>query len=92
MVKIKLVRTGKRNQPSYRLVVQEAKSKTGGRAIDNLGFYNPLTDPATIQIDAKKYTSWIKKGAQPTNTVRHLYNKYLSSDKPEKKTKGTTQP
>lgn len=75
MLKIRLTRTGKRGQPSYRIIVKEAKSKRDGRYTDLLGFYNPLTNPATIKLDKKKYLSWIKKGAQPTNTVRHLAKK-----------------
>ena len=72
MLKIKLQRTGKRNQPSYRIVVQEARSKNSGTYIDLLGTYNPLTEPFTLNLDKKKYLEWVKKGAQPTDTVRRL--------------------
>jgi len=75
MLKIRLKRTGKRNQPSFRIVVTEARSKQGGKFTDLLGHYNPLTKPSTIKLDKAKYQKWIKKGAQPTDTVRHLAQK-----------------
>ena len=72
MLKIKLLRVGKKNQPSYRVVVVEAKSKMGGKYLVSLGFYNPLTKPATVKIDKKTYLEWIAKGAQPTVRVKKL--------------------
>lgn len=75
MLKIRLKRTGKKNQPSYQIVVIKARSKRDGKYVDSLGYYNPLTNPATIKLDKKKYQEWVKKGAQPTQTVRHLFNK-----------------
>ena len=75
MLKIRLTRTGKRGQPSYRIVVVEARSKRDGKYTDLLGFYNPLTNPATIKLDKKKYDYWLEKGAQPTSTVRNLAQK-----------------
>ena len=75
MVKIRLTRTGKRGQPSYRIIVVDQRSKRDGKYIDNLGFYNPLTQPATIKLDQKKYQDWLNKGAQPTLTVRSLAKK-----------------
>lgn len=75
MLKIKLSRTGKKNQPSFRVVVQEARSKSDGKAIEVLGHYMPLSQPAVIKIDKKRYLEWINKGAQPTNTVRQLYKR-----------------
>lgn len=72
MLKIKLTRTGKRNQPHYRIVVAEARSKNDGKVVDSLGYYNPLTKPSTIELDAKKYQRWLSQGAQPTRTVRNL--------------------
>lgn len=77
MLKIKLFRAGKRNQPAYRIVIAEAKSKRDGRYIDLLGTYNPLASPAKVNIDRKKYQEWIQKGAQPTDTVKHLYQNLL---------------
>ena len=75
MLKIKLTRTGKRNQPSYRIVVQERRSKRDGKYIDNLGYYYPLSNPKTVKVDRKKYEEWINKGAQPTETVRRIVKK-----------------
>ena len=75
MLKIKLSRTGKKDQPHYRIVVAEAKSKRDGKTTDILGSYNPNVTPKEIVLDTKKYNNWIEKGAQPTNTVRNLYNK-----------------
>lgn len=75
MLKIKLTRLGKRNQPHYRVVVNEAKTRRDGKYVDMLGHYNPLVNPAEIVIDMEKYASWLKKGAQPTETVAHLAKK-----------------
>lgn len=75
MLKIKLTRRGKKNQPSYRIVVAEAQSKRDGKYLDLLGFYNPLTKPATIKINKESYLNWLKKGARPTETVKKLVKK-----------------
>lgn len=75
MLKIRLARTGKKGQPSYRIVVAERRSKRDSKFVTNLGFYNPLTEPATIKIDKTQYQAWIAKGAQPSDTVRSLVAK-----------------
>lgn len=75
MLKIKLSRTGRKNQPSYRVVVAEARSKRDGKVVDNLGYYNPLSKSAEVVIDKKKFQEWISRGAKPTITVEHLYKK-----------------
>lgn len=75
MLKIKLTRTGKKNQPSFRIVVAEARSKRDGQYTDCLGFYYPLSKPKVVKIDKKKYQEWLAKGAQPTETVRRLAEK-----------------
>ena len=77
MLKIKLVRTGKRNQPSYRIVVAEAKSKLQGKYLELLGHYDPLQNPHLVRINKEKYLSWIKKGAQPTKRVSSLIKAVL---------------
>ena len=77
MLKIKLVRVGKKHQPSYRIVVVEAKSKLNGKYLDQVGFYNPLTEPHTVRLDKQKYSGWIEKGAQPTERVRSLVKKLI---------------
>lgn len=73
MLKIRLRRTGKRNQPSYRIVVTEARSKRNGKYLENLGNWFPKTEE--IKIDKKRYHYWLKFGAQPTEKVRKLYEK-----------------
>lgn len=75
MLKIKLQRVGKKNQPSYRIIVAEAKSKLSGKYVDLLGTYDPKTNPSSFKIDIKKYKSWLMKGAQPTKTIRLLTKK-----------------
>ena len=76
MLKIKLSRIGKRGQPFYRIIIAEAKSKRDGKYTDLIGTYNPMINPKEIKIDTKKYNDWIKKGAQPTDTVASLYKKF----------------
>ena len=75
MVKIRLKRLGMKKQPFYRLVVIDSRSARDGRAIEEIGYYNPMTSPAEVKIDAEKATAWIQKGAQPTETVRALLKK-----------------
>ncbi len=75
MLKIKLSRLGKRGQPYYRIIVAEAKSKRDGKYVDLIGSYNPMVTPKEIKIDAVKYQDWMKKGAQPTETVKSLFRK-----------------
>ncbi len=72
MVKIRLRRMGAKKAPYYRIVVADARSPRDGRCIEEIGTYNPLTEPATITVDAEKAQTWIKNGAQPTDTVRGL--------------------
>ena len=72
MVKIRLRRMGAKKAPFYRIVVADARSPRDGRCIEEIGTYNPLTNPATINVDAEKVQAWIKNGAQPTDTVRTL--------------------
>ncbi len=74
-VKIRLRRMGQKKAPFYRIVVADSRSPRDGRFIDQIGHYNPMTDPAEVQIDAEKATQWIKNGAQPTDTVRALLKK-----------------
>jgi len=75
MLKIRLSRRGKKNQPSYRIVVMPARSKRDGKYLELVGFYNPLTKPATIKIDKKIYQKWLEKGAQPSQRVKKLVAK-----------------
>ena len=75
MVKIRLRRMGAKKAPYYRIVVADARSPRDGRCIEEIGTYNPLSKPATITVDAEKAQTWIKNGAQPTDTVRGLLKK-----------------
>ena len=67
---------GKKHQPSYRIVIADSRSPRDGRYIDQVGFYNPLTQPATITLNQDKAVDWLRKGAQPTETVVHLLRKF----------------
>ncbi|MDO5548558.1 MAG: 30S ribosomal protein S16 [Eubacteriales bacterium] len=75
MVKIRLRRLGAKKAPFYRVVVADSRYPRDGRFIEEIGTYNPLTDPAEIKIDAERAQKWIKNGAQPTDTVRALLKK-----------------
>jgi len=72
VVRIRLRRTGKTKKPAYRVVVADSRAPRDGRFIEIIGHYNPLTDPPRIEIDREKAAAWLKKGAQPSNTVRQL--------------------
>ncbi|HEX9989479.1 MAG TPA: 30S ribosomal protein S16 [Chloroflexia bacterium] len=76
MLKIRLRRMGAIRQPHYRIVVTDARSPRDGHFIETLGHYNPLTNPATIQVDVAKYEEWRKKGAQPTEAVVSLVRQF----------------
>ena len=75
MVKIRLRRMGAKKAPFYRVVVADSRSPRDGRFIEEIGTYDPLTNPATVTVDAEKAQAWIKNGAQPTETVRALLKK-----------------
>jgi small subunit ribosomal protein S16 len=71
-VKLRLMRMGKKKQPTYRVVAADGRSPRDGRFIEIVGVYNPRTDPSEIRIDNEKAVSWLSKGAQPTDAVRKL--------------------
>ena len=75
MLKIKLARTGRKNEPHYRVVVVEARSKLSGKNVEVLGSYDPTDPKNQLLIDKNRYTDWLKLGAQPTQTVRQLVAK-----------------
>ena len=75
MVRIRLRRTGSKKNASYRIVVADERSPRDGRFIEELGYYNPLSDPVELKVDVEKANDWIKKGAQPTETVKSLLKK-----------------
>ena len=72
MVRIRLRRTGKKKQPSYRVVVADSEFPRDGRFIENIGVYNPRTDPATVEINEERALYWLSQGAQPSDAVARL--------------------
>ncbi len=74
-VKIRLKRIGAHKAPFYRLVVADSRSPRDGRFIEEIGTYNPLTNPAQVTIDEEKALKWLQTGAQPSDTVRNLFSK-----------------
>ncbi len=72
MVKIRLKRMGAKKNPFYRVVVADSRYPRDGRFIEQIGTYDPQTEPSTIQIDAEKAAKWLSQGAQPTDTVKEL--------------------
>jgi small subunit ribosomal protein S16 len=88
MLRIKLAHFGKKNQPSYRIVINEDREKRDGRYVDNLGVYAPTQTPKILTIDVKKFEEWLKKGAEPTDTVAKLFERFKSGNPfPAKKKK-----
>lgn len=88
MLKIKLARFGKRNQPRYRVVVNEARDKRDGSYVEMIGQYSPTTTPKVLEIDKERYTYWVSQGAQPTPTVANLFERSQQSNPfPAKKPK-----
>ncbi len=75
MVKIRLKRMGMKKQPFYRIVVTDSRNARDGRFIEEIGYYNPLTDPVEIRIDQERAKYWLGNGAQPTDTTRGLLKK-----------------
>ena len=75
MVKIRLRRMGAKKNPYYRIVVADARYPRDGRFVEEIGTYNPLTEPSEVKIDAEKAAQWLKNGAQPTETVKVLFKK-----------------
>lgn len=72
-VKIRLRRVGAKKQPAYRLVIADSRSPRDGRFIEIVGWYNPLTNPATVQINYERALYWLRQGAQPTEVVQHMF-------------------
>ena len=74
-VKIRLRRMGAKKAPFYRVVVADSRFPRDGRFIEEIGYYNPISNPVEIKIDAEKAKTWIQNGAQPTDTVKALLKK-----------------
>lgn len=72
MLRIRLRRVGKKKQPSYRIVVADSRAPRDGKFVDQVGHYNPLLDPPTIEVSEEKVRRWIGLGAQPSDTVNRL--------------------
>ena len=73
-VKIRLKRMGSNKKPFYRIVVADSRSPRDGKFIEEIGYYNPLTEPVEVKINEEKATEWLKKGAQPTDVVKRLFD------------------
>ncbi|HSN58533.1 MAG TPA: 30S ribosomal protein S16 [Clostridiaceae bacterium] len=74
-VKIRLRRMGAHKAPFYRVIVADSRAPRDGRFVEEIGYYNPLTEPALIKIDEEKAAKWLKNGAQPTDVVKRLFVK-----------------
>ena len=81
MLSIRMRRTGSKKRPFFRVVVSEARSKKEGQYIEVLGFYNPRSKPAVVEIDKDRVTYWISKGARPSDSVRTLIARHLTKDR-----------
>ncbi len=88
MLKVKLARFGKKGQPHYRIVINEARDKRDGSYVAKIGHYAPTQNPKILEVDVKAYDEWLTKGAQPTDTVRALVERFKSGNPfPAKKNK-----
>ncbi|MFO7729106.1 MAG: 30S ribosomal protein S16 [Desulfonatronovibrio sp.] len=74
-LKIRLTRMGSKKKPFYRIVALNSETRRDGRALEYLGYYNPMTNPAEVSVDMDKIKSWMDKGAKPSNTVLSLLKK-----------------
>ncbi len=74
-VKIRLRRMGAKKSPFYRIVVADSRFPRDGRFIEEIGYYNPLEEPAVVKVDVEKAQKWIANGAQPTDTVKDLFKR-----------------
>jgi small subunit ribosomal protein S16 len=83
MLRLRLRRVGARHQPSYRVVVADSRAARDGAFVDQIGHYNPRTDPPTIQIDEEKALKWIRQGAQPSEAVAQMLKKLGTLDRVE---------
>jgi small subunit ribosomal protein S16 len=84
------MRLGSKKRPFYRIVVANSTSKRGGRSIDQIGYYDPLTEPSTVKVDADRAVLWLQRGAQPTDTTARLLKQEGVMDKFEAAKSGAT--
>ena len=83
MLRIRLRRVGKKKQPSYRIVVADVRAPRDGAIVEQVGHYNPLTDPPTIVLDAEKVKHWLSVGAKPSDTVQRILQRHGVVEKAE---------
>ncbi len=81
--RIRLRRVGRKGHPSYRVVVADRQAPRDGRSVETLGHYDPMTNPATIQVNAERARHWLSQGATPSETVRSLFKKAGVYQKPQ---------
>lgn len=74
-MKLRLTRMGSKKRPFYRLVAVNSATRRDGRALEYLGYYNPMTDPVVINLDEENIRKWMERGAKPSDTVRSLFKK-----------------
>lgn len=74
-MKIRLTRLGSKKRPFYRIIATDSANRRDGRALEYVGYYNPMVDPAEIKVDTDKVKAWLERGAQPSDTVRALLKK-----------------
>jgi small subunit ribosomal protein S16 len=98
-VRIRLTRVGATKRPAYRVIAIDKRRSRDGRALEILGYYDPLTEPATVQLDREKIQAWIGKGAQPSDTVVKLMRQAErvtatpeAAEKPKRATRSATKP
>jgi len=87
MITMRLMRFGAKKKPSYRIVVMDSKKAPQSQALDTLGSYNPLTEPAEVRIDMAKANQWLAKGVRPSRTVQSLLDKVSASTKQSQEAK-----
>jgi small subunit ribosomal protein S16 len=90
MVRIRLRRVGSKAQPSYRIVAADREAPRDGRFLEIIGFYNPRTNPATIQLEEERIYDWMGKGAQPSESVMQVFKSAGLTDRYERYKKGET--
>ena len=83
MLRIRLRRVGAKKQPSYRIVVADSRAARDGAFVEQLGHYDPLTDPPTVTMDEEKARDWIRKGAQPSEAVARILKRLETADRVE---------
>lgn len=90
-VKIRLKRIGAKKNPFYRIIVADSRAPRDGRFIEEIGYYNPLTEPKTIKIDNERAKSWLDNGARPTTTVNRLFKQSGMYDESETESEATVE-